>query len=58
VDAGIVKDSRCLRWSLLGNFEWAEGYGWRFGLYRMGLSTLSRTSAKGSEEFRRLAPGR
>ncbi len=43
-------------WSLMDNFEWAEGYGWRFGLYRMDLKTLVRTPALGAEEFRRLAP--
>lgn len=43
-------------WTLTDNFEWAEGYGWRFGLYRMDLKTLARTAAPGSEEFRRLAP--
>jgi len=37
-------------------FEWAEGYGWRFGLYRLDLKTLARTPAPGVEEFKRLAP--
>lgn len=43
-------------WSLTDNFEWAEGYGWRFGLYRLDLKTLVRSPAPGSEEFTRLAP--
>jgi beta-glucosidase len=45
-------------WSLMDNFEWAEGYGWRFGLYRLDLKTLTRTPAPGLDEFRRLAPAR
>jgi beta-glucosidase len=45
-------------WTLMDNFEWAEGYGWRFGLYRLDLKTLSRTAAPGAAEFRRLAPPR
>ncbi len=42
-------------WSLMDNFEWAEGFGARFGLYRMDRATLARTPAGGWEEFRRLA---
>jgi beta-glucosidase len=40
--AGV--DVRCyLVWSLLDNFEWAEGYHQRFGLVHVDYATLRRT---------------
>ena len=34
-------------WSLLDNFEWAEGFRPRFGLYRVDYATLARTGTAG-----------
>ncbi len=42
-------------WSLLDNFEWSEGFGPRFGLYRVDYETLERIPAPGAGEFHRLA---
>ncbi len=41
-------------WSLMDNFEWAEGFGARFGLYRVDYETMERIPGPGAEEFRRL----
>jgi len=43
-------------WSLLDNFEWAEGFSHRFGLFRVNYASFERTPTGAVDEFRRLAP--
>ena len=45
-------------WSLLDNFEWSEGYSYRFGLYSVDYDTFERTAGPAVAEFRDLAERR
>ena len=38
-------------WSLLDNFEWAEGYGPKFGLYSVNRKTLARTARSSAKVY-------
>jgi len=42
IDAGVPLTGYCV-WSLLDNFEWAEGYSKRFGIVRVDYETQQRT---------------
>ncbi|WP_404406061.1 GH1 family beta-glucosidase [Pelagibacterium halotolerans] len=44
-------------WSLLDNFEWAEGYAKRFGLVHVDYDTQKRTPKKSYEAFKMLLTG-
>lgn len=44
-----------LHWSLLDNYEWAEGYSPRFGLYAVDYATQSRTLRKSGELYAHVA---
>ena len=41
-------------WSLMDNFEWAEGYSMRFGLYEVDFDTQERTLRKSGELYRKI----
>ena len=51
-----IKDGRDVisyhHWSLMDNFEWAEGYKMRFGLYHVDFETQERTLRPSGEIYR------
>ncbi|MET1132945.1 MAG: family 1 glycosylhydrolase, partial [Aeromicrobium sp.] len=54
VDSGI--DVRgYFAWSLMDNFEWAEGYAKRFGIVHVDFDTLARTPKASARWFAELA---
>jgi len=45
-------------WSLYDNFEWAEGYAPRFGLYTVDSNSYARTPTEGATVFGQIAQDR
>jgi beta-glucosidase len=46
-----------LHWSLLDNYEWAEGYNSKFGLYEINYDTMQRTPRSSVELYRQIVTG-
>ena len=44
-------------WSLLDNFEWALGYGTRFGIVHVDFATQRRTIKASGQWYRELLAG-
>jgi beta-glucosidase len=45
-------------WSLTDNFEWAEGFGPRFGLYTVDYSSYTRSPTEGADVMKAIATAR
>jgi beta-glucosidase len=56
IDAGVDVRGYCV-WSLLDNFEWAEGYSQRFGLVDVDFATQQRTPRASYRWYRDLVRG-
>jgi beta-glucosidase len=56
IDAGVTVHGYCV-WSLLDNFEWAEGYSQRFGLVDVDFETQQRTPRASYRWYRELIRG-
>lgn len=52
---GGVRVEGYSHWSLLDNFEWAEGFAPRFGLCHVDYSSMTRTARPSAEVYARIA---
>jgi len=57
IDDGVLVRGY-LHWSLLDNFEWAEGYAPRFGLYAVDYATQERALRPSGEAYAAIAKSR
>jgi beta-glucosidase len=57
LDEGVPVRGYC-HWSLHDNFEWAEGFSARFGLYEVDFATQRRTLRPGGKVYAEIAAAR